>query len=138
MYGDSAWAGPRGGASLEFAEGGRWAAVKRASIRQASPMDVTHGMADIEPGLRLEEAVQAPLGLPDGSGLDLMRQLHARYGMRGIALSGYGMDEDVSRSRAAGWVRSVGVVMQTAPWNSPAWANCTPRFSLPAIGWLPT
>ena len=43
------------------------------------------------------------IGLPDGSGLDLMRQLDARTNVRGIALSGYGMEEDVERSRAAGF-----------------------------------
>ncbi|MFP5284955.1 MAG: response regulator, partial [Thermoanaerobaculia bacterium] len=43
------------------------------------------------------------LGLPDGSGLDLMRELGARHGLRGIALSGYGMEEDVQRSREAGF-----------------------------------
>jgi CheY-like chemotaxis protein len=43
------------------------------------------------------------IGLPDGSGLDLMKQLQARYGMKGIALSGYGMDDDVRRSLAAGF-----------------------------------
>ncbi|HEX2101045.1 MAG TPA: ATP-binding protein, partial [Candidatus Synoicihabitans sp.] len=43
------------------------------------------------------------IGLPDGSGFDLMRELHERYGMRGIALTGYGRDEDVARSRSAGF-----------------------------------
>ena len=45
------------------------------------------------------------VGLPDGSGMDLMRELRARHGERlpGIALSGYGMEEDVSRSREAGF-----------------------------------
>jgi signal transduction histidine kinase len=43
------------------------------------------------------------IGLPDGSGLDLMRQLAAKTQVRGIALSGYGMEEDVERSRAAGF-----------------------------------
>jgi signal transduction histidine kinase len=43
------------------------------------------------------------IGLPDGSGLDLMRQLAAQTQIRGIALSGYGMEEDVERSRAAGF-----------------------------------
>ena len=43
------------------------------------------------------------LGLPDGSGLDLMRQVKERHGLRGIAVSGFGMDEDVTRSRAAGF-----------------------------------
>ncbi|HEX8201732.1 MAG TPA: PAS domain S-box protein, partial [Isosphaeraceae bacterium] len=43
------------------------------------------------------------LGLPDGSGLDLMRQLRARSALRGIALSGYGMEEDLRQSREAGF-----------------------------------
>ena len=45
------------------------------------------------------------LGLPDGSGQDLMRELASRYGLRGIALSGYGMEEDIRRSREAGFLR---------------------------------
>ena len=43
------------------------------------------------------------LGLPDGSGLQLMQHLRARHGMSGIALSGYGMEIDIQRSREAGF-----------------------------------
>jgi PAS domain S-box-containing protein len=43
------------------------------------------------------------IGLPDGSGLDLMRQLRLRQPVRGIALSGFGMDDDIRRSRDAGF-----------------------------------
>lgn len=43
------------------------------------------------------------IGLPDGSGLDLMQQLRTRYNLKGIALSGYGMEDDVRRSLAAGF-----------------------------------
>ncbi len=43
------------------------------------------------------------IGLPDGSGLDLMRQLRARQSIVGIALSGFGMEEDIRRSREAGF-----------------------------------
>ena len=43
------------------------------------------------------------LGLPDGSGHELMRQLKSRQDLRGIALSGYGMEEDVRQSREAGF-----------------------------------
>jgi signal transduction histidine kinase len=50
------------------------------------------------------DLVVSDLGLPDGSGLDLMRQLRDRHGLRGIALSGYGQDQDVLESRAAGFV----------------------------------
>jgi two-component system CheB/CheR fusion protein len=48
------------------------------------------------------------IGLPDGSGLDLMRQLLARKPadarpIKGIVLSGFGMEEDVRRSQQAGF-----------------------------------
>jgi len=49
--------------------------------------------------------VVSDLGLPDGSGHDLMRELTRRWHLKGIALSGYGMEEDVRRSREAGFAR---------------------------------
>jgi PAS domain S-box-containing protein len=44
------------------------------------------------------------IGLPDGSGVDVMRHVAQRHGFKGIALSGYGQDEDLRRSRDAGFV----------------------------------
>jgi len=49
--------------------------------------------------------VISDLGLPDGSGLDMMRELAGRYGLRGVALSGYGMEGDREQSAAAGFAR---------------------------------
>ncbi|HEX4665824.1 MAG TPA: ATP-binding protein [Chthoniobacterales bacterium] len=49
------------------------------------------------------DLVISDLGLPDGSGLALMRHLSQSYGLRGIALSGFGTDEDLAASRAAGF-----------------------------------
>jgi signal transduction histidine kinase/CheY-like chemotaxis protein len=49
------------------------------------------------------DLVISDLGLPDGSGLDLMRELSGRHGMRGIALSGYGTDKDIRASHEAGF-----------------------------------
>jgi PAS domain S-box-containing protein len=49
--------------------------------------------------------VVSDLGLPDGSGHDLMGELKARYGWKGIALSGYGMEDDIRRSHEAGFAR---------------------------------
>jgi CheY-like chemotaxis protein len=43
------------------------------------------------------------IGLPDRSGYELMQELRATKGMRGIALSGFGMENDVNRARAAGF-----------------------------------
>ncbi|HVG07683.1 MAG TPA: ATP-binding protein [Thermoanaerobaculia bacterium] len=51
------------------------------------------------------DLVISDLGLPDGTGMDLMRQLVSRYGLRGIALSGYGTEDDVRRSLEAGFSR---------------------------------
>jgi PAS domain S-box-containing protein len=44
------------------------------------------------------------IGLPDGSGLDVMRHVAARSKVTGIALSGFGQDDDIRRSREAGFV----------------------------------
>jgi DNA-binding response OmpR family regulator len=43
------------------------------------------------------------IGLPDGSGLDLMRELRDRHGLSGIAVSGYSGKEDVAEALAAGF-----------------------------------
>jgi CheY-like chemotaxis protein len=50
------------------------------------------------------DLVLSDLGLPDGSGLDLMRQLRDRHGLSGIAVTGYGMEQDVKQTREAGFV----------------------------------
>ena len=43
------------------------------------------------------------LGLPDGSGHDVMAGLQKIQPLPGIAMSGYGMDDDMSRSRESGF-----------------------------------
>jgi DNA-binding response OmpR family regulator len=43
------------------------------------------------------------IGLPDGTGLELMQSLRAGHRMRGIAMSGFGMEDDVRRSLHAGF-----------------------------------
>jgi signal transduction histidine kinase len=50
------------------------------------------------------DLVISDLGLPDGNGIDLMRQLAKDYGLRGIALSGYGMPEDRAKTQQAGFL----------------------------------
>jgi CheY-like chemotaxis protein len=49
--------------------------------------------------------VVSDLGLPDGTGHDLMRELARSYRLRGIALSGFGMEDDVRRAAEAGFAR---------------------------------
>jgi len=55
-------------------------------------------------GVHTFDLLLSDLGLPDASGLELMRELRQR-GLRlpGIALSGYGQEEDVRRSHDAGF-----------------------------------
>lgn len=43
------------------------------------------------------------VGLPDGNGYELMQELGGRHNLRGIALTGYGMEGDLTRSREAGF-----------------------------------
>src|SRR4051794_26667460 len=44
------------------------------------------------------------IGLPDGTGYDLMRLLiDRRCGIKGIAVSGYGMQDDIDHGRRAGF-----------------------------------
>jgi PAS domain S-box-containing protein len=50
------------------------------------------------------DLVVSDLGLPDGTGFDLMRELRDLYGLKGIAVSGYGMEEDLRRSKEAGFL----------------------------------
>ena len=65
------------------------------------------------------------LGLPDGSGHDLMRQRQRGHKFPGIALSGYGQEEDIQRSREAGFAAHL-----TKPASrEPSWR---PSHRLPA------
>jgi CheY-like chemotaxis protein len=50
------------------------------------------------------DLVISDIGLPDGSGLELMRELRCQREIRGIALSGFGMEEDVRKSKEAGFL----------------------------------
>lgn len=50
------------------------------------------------------ELVISDVGLPDSSGLELMAQLHKKHGLVGVAVSGYGMEEDITASRDAGFI----------------------------------
>ncbi len=49
------------------------------------------------------ELLISDIELPDGTGLDLMRELGGDRGVPGIALSGFGSEEDIQESRAAGF-----------------------------------
>jgi len=71
--------------------------------------DTADTAGDVATGLELAsqhdfDLLVSDLGLPDGSGYDLMRQLRSRgHAFPGIALSGYGQEEDIRRSYEAGF-----------------------------------
>ena len=49
------------------------------------------------------DLIISDIGLPDRSGYELMRELQAIRSLRGIALSGFGMEHDITKARAAGF-----------------------------------
>ena len=57
-------------------------------------------------GVLAEEPVDmivSDVGLPDGTGYELMRRAQQMRPVTGIAMSGFGMEEDIMRSREAGF-----------------------------------
>jgi CheY-like chemotaxis protein len=67
-------------------------------VRMAGSVGEALRIAEAEP----VDIVVSDIGLPDGTGYQLMERLRERS-IPGIAISGYGMDEDVRRSRQAGF-----------------------------------
>lgn len=49
------------------------------------------------------DLVISDVGLPDMTGHDMMKELHKKHGLTGIAMSGYGMEEDIARSLDSGF-----------------------------------
>jgi DNA-binding response OmpR family regulator len=43
------------------------------------------------------------IGLPDGNGFELLKEIRKRRRIDAIALSGFGMEDDLQRSREAGF-----------------------------------
>ena len=43
------------------------------------------------------------IGLPDGDGCELLAELQAMYPVKGMALTGYGMPDDIERCKRAGF-----------------------------------
>lgn len=78
-----------------------------AALLQLKGMNVRHAATVAEARRELGQMefdlLISDLGLPDGTGYDLMRSTAANGALAGIALSGYGMDLDLAASRQAGF-----------------------------------
>jgi len=53
------------------------------------------------------DVVVSDIGLPDATGYELMAQLRERHGLKGIALTGYGMEDDMRKSREVGFLEHI-------------------------------
>ncbi|MDI1312266.1 PAS domain S-box protein [Prosthecobacter sp.] len=73
----------------------------RAGVTVTQASDVSSAIKLLEQ--ESFDLLVSDLGLPDGSGYDIMRRASALRGIPGIAMSGYGMEEDMRRSREAGF-----------------------------------
>ncbi len=51
------------------------------------------------------DLVISDISLPDGNGNDLMQHLSTQFNLRGIAMTGYGMEEDIERCRKSGFLK---------------------------------
>ncbi len=76
--------------------------LKRRGYRVAVAHSVAEALARASEEGEFDLLI-SDLGLPDGTGFDLMSELRQRGGPPGIALSGFGMESDIGKSREAGF-----------------------------------
>ena len=83
--------------------------IARLLRRAGYAVTLAHSVAEARELARFNRftLVVSDIGLPDGTGRDLMAHLRDAHGLRGIALSGYGTDADVQARLAAGFVEHV-------------------------------
>ncbi|MBV8318398.1 MAG: response regulator, partial [Planctomycetaceae bacterium] len=72
---------------------------RRHTVRPAADLSSALGLAAGEEF----DLVLSDIELPDGSGLELMQELRKTRDTPGIAMSGFGSEEDVRASRSAGF-----------------------------------
>jgi PAS domain S-box-containing protein len=80
-------------------------AMNRVLLRLGYDVTVAHSVSEAQAlaGEQEFDLLLSDLGLPDGTGLDLVRAVLARRHIPAVALTGYGMEEDVARCREAGF-----------------------------------
>jgi signal transduction histidine kinase len=79
--------------------------MKRMLERRGYQITIAHSAEQAVEKVRTQEfdLLISDIGLPDRSGYDLMREVRVNKRLRGIALSGFGSEEDINRARDAGF-----------------------------------
>lgn len=73
---------------------------RRHKVAAAASLNEARALAEKENF----DVLISDIGLPDGNGADLMRELGAQQKLKGIALTGYGMEQDIAKSQSAGFI----------------------------------
>ena len=83
--------------------------LSRLLRRRGHKVETASGIAEgVELASRASfDILLADIGLPDGSGLDLLHRLGSSRPAAAIALSGSGMDEDLRQTRASGFLAHI-------------------------------
>ena len=79
--------------------------MKRMLERRGYQITVAHSAEQAVEKVRTQEfdLLISDIGLPDRSGYELMREVHLKKPLPGIALSGFGSEQDVNQAREAGF-----------------------------------
>jgi signal transduction histidine kinase len=79
--------------------------MKRMLERRGYEITVAHSADQAVEKVRKQDfdLLISDIGLPDRSGYDLMREVRLNKNLPGIALSGFGTEQDVNQARAAGF-----------------------------------
>ncbi len=75
--------------------------LRSAGFATITASNVAHAVATAE--REHFDVLISDLGLPDGDGFEIIRRIHTIRKVPGIAMSGYGMEEDMRRSQEAGF-----------------------------------
>ena len=79
--------------------------MKRMLERRGYEITVAHSVDQAVEKVRTQDfdLLISDIGLPDRSGYELMREVRLNKDLPGIALSGFGTEQDVNQARAAGF-----------------------------------
>jgi CheY-like chemotaxis protein len=81
------------------------ATLARVLRRAGYTVETADTMAEAEKRLDQCDVLVSDIGLPDGDGCELMQRFKARGGQAGIAITGFGQEEDIRRSAEAGFAQ---------------------------------